>query len=236
MEKIRFSIIIVTYNAEKTLSDAIQSVLSQDYSNFELVIKDAISNDNTQNIVKNFNDERIRFFSNKDKGIYDAMNQALQYSQGDFALFLGADDRLSNSYVLKKISNKINDPNQIYYGDVIFERINKVYDGKFNAIKLVTKNICHQAIFYPKNVYKQYEYPLKYKLKADHFLNLFLWNKVKYVYIDEIISIYNDYGSSALIRDELFEKDLVNIVKDNFNFFVFLYRFIRTKVSCYVKL
>jgi glycosyltransferase involved in cell wall biosynthesis len=231
MEKNRFSIIIVTYNAGNTIKNAIQSVLSQDYLNFELIIKDAISNDDTEDIVKSFNDERIRFISNKDKDIYDAMNQALKYSEGDFVLFLGADDRLFDSNVLKNVNNKIHDPNNVYYGNVIFESQNKLYDGRFNAIKLVTKNICHQAIFYPKNVYKEYEYPLKYKLKADHFLNLFLWNKIKFKYIDEVVSIYNDNGASALNRDELFENDLVGIVKDNFNILIYLYRSIRTFIK-----
>lgn len=82
----KLSIITVTYNSEKTLRDTIESVLSQTYTDYEYIIVDGASKDNTINIVKEYEPKfegRMRWISGPDKGIYDAMNKGIKMSTGD---------------------------------------------------------------------------------------------------------------------------------------------------------
>ena len=69
-----FSIITATYNSETTISETIDSLLSQDFNDFEILIIDGLSTDNTLKIARGYNDSRINIYSEKDKGIFDALN------------------------------------------------------------------------------------------------------------------------------------------------------------------
>ena len=87
-----YSIITVCYNSEKTISDTIKSVLNQSYQNFEYIIIDGNSKDETINIIKSFKDNRIKFYSEEDDGIADAMNKGINRSNGIWIHILNADD------------------------------------------------------------------------------------------------------------------------------------------------
>ncbi|HCY63562.1 MAG TPA: hypothetical protein DHV59_12190 [Oxalobacteraceae bacterium] len=99
------SIVIACFNADKTISEAISSVVLQSYSNLELVIVDGGSTDRTAEIVKSFNDERINFHSEPDNGIYDAWNKGVGRAKGEWILFIGADDRLAKRDSLYQFLN-----------------------------------------------------------------------------------------------------------------------------------
>ena len=95
----KFSIIIATYNAEALLERALLSVLSQSYPHVEVIVQDGASTDKTTEILKRHG-RRINWRSEPDKGVYDAWNKALDRANGDWALFLGADDMLLNEDML----------------------------------------------------------------------------------------------------------------------------------------
>ena len=97
----KFSIIIASLNAEALIQRAISSVLSQDYTNYEIIVQDGGSTDQTVNILKQFT-SNVNWVSEPDAGIYDAWNKALDRVTGDWALFLGADDLLLDKAVLSK--------------------------------------------------------------------------------------------------------------------------------------
>src|SRR5215218_2671624 len=97
------SIIIPTYNAGNNLARALESVLQQTFSSFEVLIMDGLSTDNTSAIVESFHDERIQLFREGDRGIYDAMNKGIAKARGAWLYFLGSDDELYTSTVLEEI-------------------------------------------------------------------------------------------------------------------------------------
>src|SRR2546426_834552 len=97
------SIVIVVYNAGSTLKHAIESVLNQTYKNIELIIIDGGSNDNTLQIINNYSSQIGYFISEKDNGIYDAMNKGILAAKGDWILFLGADDILYRPDIITDI-------------------------------------------------------------------------------------------------------------------------------------
>ena len=90
------SIIIATYNAEETLHDALESVLNQSFQDWECLVVDGASKDNTVKIIEEFckHDKRFRFISEPDKGIYDAFNKGWRMAKGEWIYYLGADDLL----------------------------------------------------------------------------------------------------------------------------------------------
>lgn len=90
----KFSIITVTYNAEKVLEDTIQSIVTQSYKNVEYIIVDGGSTDGTLTIVNKYKEHIHTIVSEPDKGLYDAMNKGIKLATGDYLCFLNAGDGL----------------------------------------------------------------------------------------------------------------------------------------------
>lgn len=213
--KPKISVIIPTYNSETTIGVAINSVINQTYKDIEVLIIDSASIDNTLNIVNTFQDSRIRVFSEKDNGVYDAMNKGLDLASGYWVYFLGSDDVLYNNDVLLEFIKKTEiSKNKVYYGCVLINgdtpwaKDQTVYDGEFNWEKLISKNISHQAIFYDLNYLKKNKmrFDLNYPVCSDWDFNLRLWLKTKFVYIDTIVAIFSSGGLSTIHSDLFFEE------------------------------
>ena len=129
----KFSIIVVALNPGEKLKQTIDSILSQEYSNYEIIIKDGKSKDGSVDKIKQeFSEEsRIKVFVESDKSIYDGMNQALRYVSGDYILFLNCGDTFYDPKVLLYTAEKINVSHEngnssIYYGNTFCEQTNVV--------------------------------------------------------------------------------------------------------------
>jgi glycosyltransferase involved in cell wall biosynthesis len=210
------SIIIVVLNGKKDIQKAIQSVVEQSYHNIEFIVIDGGSTDGTLEILSKYNDQIDFWISEKDSGIYDAMNKALQFSNGEWILFLGADDVLVNC--LEEVTKHFTNSNYIYYGDVYWKGFHELYAGEFSAWKITQSNICQQAIFYPRDVFKYYQFNPRYKVCADHYLNLQCYsdNRFNFSYLPIMIAIYSNEGFSTGNTDKIFAKDVRALVKERF--------------------
>lgn len=210
--KLKISVVTVVFNGEKTLEKTIQSVVNQTYSNIEYIIIDGASTDDTISIIKKYESKIALWLSKPDHGIYDAMNKGLQIATGDFLIFMGADDLFINNDVISNFVSKIknSDSNRVYYGNVIKVSTKERYDGYFTKEKFAIKNICHQSIFYSKNIYKTNQYDLKYKLWADYVYNFKLFNQMEFIDID--VAYFNDEGASSRKGDLEFRKDVYYLV------------------------
>ncbi|WP_160716048.1 glycosyltransferase family 2 protein [Chitinophaga solisilvae] len=113
------SIITVCYNAEKFIESTIQSVLAQSYPHIEYIIVDGASRDNTMQVVEKYGSRIAKVVSEKDKGLYDAMNKGMQLATGDYLLFLNADDVLAGNTVLEDMLQVCPDAD-VYYGEAMF--------------------------------------------------------------------------------------------------------------------
>ncbi|HLY70454.1 MAG TPA: glycosyltransferase family 2 protein [Puia sp.] len=226
-----FSIIIPTYNSQKSILAALQSIVNQSCDDFEIVIVDGLSKDDTVSIVKSRKDDRIKVISERDNGIYDAMNKGINRAQGDWLYFLGSDDQLYNDTVLedvKKIQEKSN-INVIYgnvkiVGEASWAKDGAVYDGAFDKKKLLKKNICHQAIFYRRNfiVDKIGYFNPNYKLCADWDFNLRCYAKDNFLYIDKIIANFFSGGESTKsFKDDNFRNDFLKNILSYFKISIF---------------
>jgi glycosyltransferase involved in cell wall biosynthesis len=207
------TIIIVVYNAERTIANAIDSVLHQTYTNIELVIIDGLSSDKTVSIVKNYTDKVGFFISEKDNGIYDAMNKGIAAAKGEWILFLGADDCLFSTDILENVFSKINYTGiDFLYGNVELSSSKKILGTEKTYEQLLEQNICHQAIFYRRDLFaKKGSFSIRYKILADYHYNLEIFkdNTIAKKYIPKTITLFNDRGVSNNSIDKNFFNDIM---------------------------
>ena len=107
-----FTVITASFNSEKTIDKTIESLLNQNYTNFEYIIIDGNSKDSTLEIIKSFEQKfkekniTYKFISEPDKGIYDAWNKGIKLSDGEWISFLGSDDYYTDNTVFEQIANE----------------------------------------------------------------------------------------------------------------------------------
>ncbi|OGR30519.1 MAG: hypothetical protein A2139_08060 [Desulfobacca sp. RBG_16_60_12] len=223
MEKLtKISIITPTLNSGKTLEACILSVANQTYSNKEHLIIDGQSTDDTLSIFKKYAAKypQIKWVSEKDGGIYDAMNKGINLSSGDWLYFLGSDDIFCSNTVLHDIFNRMKVSKfDVIYGNVKWGNTEQLYDGPFSRLKLLQKNICHQAIFTRKIVFDNLgKFDTNYKAWADWVFNLQWYNRrdIRHCYIDIAIARYNLDGYSKHNHDMLFIKNKGELIEVHF--------------------
>lgn len=209
------TVVTVCYNASKTIEDTIHSILGQDYPNLEYIIVDGQSSDDTMEIVKKYSlsengfEHKIsKWVSEPDSGIYDAMNKGLHMASGNYLIFMGADDVFVNNHVLSDVAPWLDK----YDGDIIYGYVRRTstdcIDSKtFYPFRFVPGNICHQCIFYPREIYSNFQYDTKYPILADYAYNLTVRKQSRFQHIPLMVSIFNDTGISGRCVDREFEKD-----------------------------
>lgn len=168
------SVVTVVYNAEKYLEKTILSIIGQSYDNIELIIVDGNSNDRTKEIIlkyENFIDYAI---SEIDFGIYDAMNKAIDFCNGELVNFMNAGDQFYSINVVDSIVNEISKNFDIYYGDISVE-----YNG-YRRVQVAGDPdklwkgmvFSHQSTFTRLKYLKKFKFEKKYKIVAD--MNFFI--------------------------------------------------------------
>jgi glycosyltransferase EpsJ len=133
----KISIIVATYNCEKYISRLIQSILNQSYQNFELIIVNDGSTDNTMKIIKEIDSEKIIFINKKNTGVSDSRNEGLKLAKGELITFMDADDYVDDGYLEKIIYYftkypKIEILGFGYYSNVEDKELNIISTDKFN--------------------------------------------------------------------------------------------------------
>lgn len=206
----KLSIIIPTYNSASVLPKALDSIVGQTFTDWEVLIMDGVSTDDTLTVARSYHDSRIRIFSEPDKGIYDAMNKGIKKAHGEWLYFLGSDDWLLNENVLSEIivQNGL-DGYDVVYGEVEAPHLASNHSGEW-TLQTLDRNRCHQAILYRnKTIRRLGSYNTKYKIWADYDLNLkwFFNKKVKKKHIPTVIAHYSEGGYSSICDTEML-KDL----------------------------
>jgi len=198
----QISIIIPTYNSANTIQLALESILSQTFNDYEIIVIDGSSTDGTATIVEDYakRTDIIYWYSEKDNGIYDAMNKGILKSKGEWLFFLGSDDSFYDNHVLSDVQRIIgeNPMSKFIYGDVCKSGGKVQAYSDYNYERLLNMNICHQSIFYDRLLFANKMYNLKYKICADWDFNLKNFNSNnRPLYINKIITNYNLNGASS---------------------------------------
>lgn len=207
----KFSIITVSFNSEKTIERTIQSVLAQTYTDLEYIIIDGASQDGTINIVRKYEPAfygRLKWISEPDNGIYDAMNKGIAMAKGEIIGIVNSDDWLEPES-LKLVNNEMGKTN---YDEVIYTGGIRYHynDGSKQVIRYAEKDlryyasiyrlgINHPATFVPLKVYKKYGvFDTQIKFQADSDLICrFYYSGVPFIFIKSVLSNQSDGGVSA---------------------------------------
>jgi glycosyltransferase involved in cell wall biosynthesis len=179
---LKISIITVCYNSEKHIKTAIESVINQTYKNIEYIVVDGASKDSTVDIIKSYGDKITKFVSERDKGIYDAMNKGFQMATGDYLAVINSDDFYMSNNAIESVVNELNKKQtDSLFADLIYVEENNTdkqvrYWKSNEFVKGSFKKGWHPAhpTFFVKNeIYKKYGYfDLSFKLAADFELML----------------------------------------------------------------
>ncbi|MEQ7800898.1 glycosyltransferase family 2 protein [Pedobacter sp. ASV1-7] len=216
----KISIITVVYNNVTTIEEAIKSVLSQNCSDIEYIIIDGKSNDGTLELIHKYKEKIHKIISEKDNGIYDAMNKGIQCATGDIIGILNSDDLYADDNVLKDVKRYFDeDPKlDILYGDLVYVKsddIDKVVrnwkSSSYYSNYFERGNVPpHPSLFLKACVYKKAGlFDVKYKLAADYEFMLRIFKKYNF---------NSKYISRLMVRMRLggaSNKNLNNIIKAN---------------------
>lgn len=204
----KISIITVSYNSEKTIKETFESIINQTYNNIEYIVVDGNSNDNTIDIIREYEKKfngRLRYISEKDKGIYDAMNKGIKMATGDIIGILNSDDILANKEVIKRIVEEfINTNCDAIYSDLLF------LDA--DTMKIPTRNFIakrqskkfgwhppHPTLYLKRKVYEEVgNYDVNYRIAADYDFMLRMLNGTYLIsYINEYLVYMRSGGVST---------------------------------------
>lgn len=202
----KISIITITYNSAKTVQRALESVQSQTYKDIEHVIVDGASTDGTKELIETYAKQHtnVRWISEKDKGIYDAINKGIKLATGDIIGFLHSDDMLYSADSIGQIAAAFEDKNvDVVYGDLQYCSGGKVVrrwkSNDFNPRALKYGWMPpHPTVYVRREVYQQVgEYDEWFRISADYDMMLRIFTAgYKSKYIPEVLVSMETGGAS----------------------------------------
>lgn len=197
----KVSIITVVYNNVQTIEQTIQSVLNQTYPNIEYIILDGGSTDGTVEVIRRYLDRIAIFISEKDEGLYDAMNKGIGLASGEIVGILNSDDTYDASAVSCVVENFRNQRVDVLYGNVLMMDgtiATKMYDCSDIEELWYRMAIPHPATFVKKEIYVKYgTFDTQYQIAADYDLMLRFYSKgVRFWHIDNVLTYFRLGGVS----------------------------------------
>jgi glycosyltransferase involved in cell wall biosynthesis len=207
----KFSIITVNLNNAEGLEKTIHSILNQTNKDFEYIIIDGGSSDKSLDLIKNYSSQLKYWVSEKDNGIYNAMNKGILRATGEYCLFLNSGDYLINKNILDDIIS-VDVSEDILSGDVITysnlnqqkSLISKIRTSEITFSDLFEASLNHQATFIKRSLFTRYGlYEEKYRIISDWIFTIktIILNEVTFKYMDKVITFYNIDGSSGMVPD-----------------------------------
>ena len=232
-KKKTFSIIVVSLNTKSKFIKTFNSIVNQKFKNYEIIVVDGGSTDGTINEIHKRKRKIHKYIIGKDKGIYDAMNKGIRYSNGSWIIFLNSGDKFFTNNILYKINKKNLDYYEIVYGNTAISKNTFKYRVKSKNFKRNTyfMPFCHQSVFTKKKLFKFKKFNTKYKLASDFDFYYYNFKKSKKFHkIDNIISEIEPGGVSDTNRilvykeyKKIYEKYNINYINPPVYFLSILY-------------
>ncbi|MBS6469949.1 MAG: glycosyltransferase [Bacteroides sp.] len=193
----KLSIITINFNNEKGLKKTLESVSIQTYKNFEFIIIDGGSTDNSVNIIKEYQPIITYWLSEPDKGIYNAMNKGIAQAHGEYCIFMNSGDTFYDASTIEKSLPYLDGTAIVsgytYTDKTIFPAPSEISLGMFMKFSLM-----HQSTFISTTIQKKYGYDERYKIGADRkfLMQVLLYDNVTYKAIDVTVSNFDMTGIS----------------------------------------
>ncbi len=227
----KISVVTVTFNSEKTVEDTIKSVLCQEYKDYEYLVVDGGSKDGTVDIIKRYEplfEGRMRWISEKDKGMYDGINKGIRMATGDVVGIINSDDFYHRTDIFTKIAEAFADGSEAIYGDVRFvnpdnlEKTVRYYSSKNWAPWRFRFGFmpAHPSFFEKKENFEKYGYyQYDYHIAADYELLIrhLYTNKVKakYVPLDFMKMRTGGRSTDGIKSNITLNREIVRACKEN---------------------
>lgn len=259
-KSLKISVITATFNSGKTIEDTIKSVLQQKYTDVEHVIKDGGSNDNTVAICQDFKEKFYRpeagspnkaykkmlLLSNKDKGIYDAMNQGVQAATGDIIGILNSDDFFTSDDVLERVAKEFEEEQSLeaIYGDIHFVAANATLAHPGKCTRYYSSAIfrpwllrfgfmpAHPAFYVRREAYEKYGlYDLNFHTSSDFEWMVRLFSKhhinAKYIKKDFVTMREGGESTNGMEAKRKVNNDIVSSLKKHGIFTCEAFKYVR---------
>lgn len=225
MRNVFFSIIIPSYCSEKTISACIDSILAQSSKSYEILVIDGLSNDKTLEIVRSYGSAVQKVVSEKDRGVYDAINKGIGLSTGEYIYVLGSDDKLFSNETLEKVQEAVNSSSPLLiYGNV--ENVDRqhravpaIHLSKFDNLIYLRNTLHQQGCFYHHSLFSKNKFNDDYKILGDYDFHLQLFQeKISTLQIHTTVATCEAQGLSKRFTKELYQEEL-KLKKQRLNFF-----------------
>ena len=225
----KVSIITVSFNSAKTIADTIDSVLSQDFPEIEYIIVDGGSTDGTVDIIRQ-NENRIsQWISEKDQGMYDAMNKGIAMATGDVIGILNSDDVYMNSHVISDLMHLMQSQNtEVVFADLILvdssnqNKVIRYYDsGRFHPSKFKFGWMpAHPTVFVKRELYQRVgKFSTTYQIAADYemLIRMLAIEKASYAYYPKPVVRMRLGGASTsgISRNWILNQEIIRACKEN---------------------
>lgn len=200
----KLSIITVCKNDAENLKKTIISVINQTFKDYEYIIIDGASNDNTIDVINKYKEYISKFISETDSGIFNAQNKGIRYSKGDFICFLNAGDYFTNSDILKNVfEEKLKA--DIIYGDINYKLnsgliYRKKSFKKMTGLKFLIESLPHPSCFFKRTLFERVgKLDESFRMTSDYefFLRAILKYNCSTYYIPIPVSVFNLEGLSS---------------------------------------
>lgn len=198
-----FTVITINYNNCKGLYQTIRSVVGQVYSDFEYIIIDGGSNDGSVELIKKYRKKISFWCSEKDNGIYHAMNKGVAQAHGDYCIFMNSGDSFYNDMVLNQVA-RIHAKEDVIVGKVSIDDNDGIISppppyGELTFYHLYSGAIPHQGAFIRTSLLRKYPYDEKLKISSDwkFFVQTLIFNNCSIRYLDIYVSCYDLNGLSS---------------------------------------
>lgn len=200
----RISIITATYNSASTVADTFESVLKQTYKDIDYFVIDGGSTDGTIDIIKEYEavfGGRMHYISEKDRGIYDAMNKGVGMATGEWVIFMNAGDVFAADDVLRRVFCQPLADADVVYGDVVKDgNVKKAPDSYYLYHRMI---FCHQCVFTRRSCLVSTPFDIKHRLSADFKSFIELYQKgARFRYVNLPIAIFDTGGVSNSHRSK----------------------------------
>jgi len=224
----KISVISTTYNSEKYLVENLKALKSQTYQNYEHIIFDSCSTDNTVKILKKFQDHRTKLFVEKDNGIFFGLNKCLDNVTGDLIFLYCSDDTIKNKNLFYEISKVYESRSDVISTDVniVSEKTNNIV-RRWEAPKKLSHIIlpAHTGLFIG-SYFKKFNFDTKYKISSDfkYLRKIFKDNNINYKFLNIHSVDQRDGGNSTKYSNQLKKMtEDIKILNEDSLFSIFLY-------------
>lgn len=200
----RISIITATYNSASTVADTFESVLKQTYKDIDYFVIDGGSSDRTLDIIKEYQPKfggRMHYISEKDRGIYDAMNKGVGMATGEWVIFMNAGDVFAADDVLRRVFCQPLADADVVYGDVVKDgNVKKAPESYYLYHRMI---FCHQCVFTRRDSLISTPFDIRHRLSADFKSFIELYQKgARFRYVNLPIAIFDTGGVSNSHRSK----------------------------------